>query len=170
MINNLLEYPERNLFRAVTGVTSVFPNAQFGIPVSGTFPTKGTIPRARQMTGTLVTAGVYVRGTGTFFERDFKIGDFVYNNDKAVRKIVSIESDILMTLEATFTADVTVAVNALKCEPQIFKVIQVESLGTVAAEVQEAPLGVSSRFISWGAPIAYDASTANAQICFTVSK
>lgn len=171
MINNLLEYPEHNLFRAVTGATSVFPNAIKGIPVSmAPFPTKGTLPLARTMTGTLLTAGVIVRGTGTLFEDEFKPGDFVYNNDKAVRKILSIQSNIMMTLEATFTVDVIVAIAALKCEAQVFKVMQIESVGTAAAELQEAPFPIGSRVITWGAPIAYDASATNAQLAITISK
>ncbi len=168
MVNNLLEYPEHNVFRAVTGATSVFPNGAKGIPVSGSFPTKGTIPIARPMTGTILTTGVNVRGTGTFFEREFKPGDFVYNNDKAVRKVMTIESDTVMTLEAAFTTDISVAVTALKCEPQIFKVVQVENSSTNAAELQEAPFAAGSRVILWGAPIAYDALTGT--LAFTVSK
>lgn len=168
MYNNLLEYPENNVFRAVTGATSVFPNGAKGVPTSASFPTTGTIPIARSMTGTILTTGVNVRGTGTTFEKDFKIGDFLFNNVKAVRKIVAIESDTVMTLEAAFTSDIAVAIAALKCEPQIFKMIQIENTGAGAAEVQEAPFAPGSRIITYGAPIAYDASAGT--LAFTVSR
>lgn len=170
MQNNLLEYPENNMFRAVTGVTSVFPNGAKGIPTSATFPVKGTVPIARSMPGTILTTGVSVRGTGTTFESaaSFKIGDFLYNNDKSVRKIVSIESDTLMTLEAPFPTDIAVAIAPLKCEPQTFKIIQIENTGAGSAEVQEAPFAANSRIVCYGAPIAYDAAAGT--LAFTVSR
>jgi hypothetical protein len=168
MINNLLEYPEYNVFRAVTGSTSVFPNGATGTPTSASFPTKGTIPIARTMTGTIATTDNIVRGTSTLFESEFKIGDFLYNGDKSVRKITKILSDTLMELEAEFVADLAGGTAALKCEPQIFKVIQVENSSANAAELQEAPFAAGSRVILWGAPIAYDALTGT--LAFTVSK
>jgi hypothetical protein len=120
------------------------------------------------MTGTISTTGNVVRGTSTLFENEFKVGDFLYNGDKAVRKITKILSNILMELEATFVADLAGGTVARKCEPQVYKVIQVENSSANAAELQEAPFAAGSRVILWGAPIAYDALTGT--LAFTVSK
>lgn len=169
MINNMLEYPEHGLYRAVTGSATVFPIGEDGVPTTiATFPVKGTIPIARIMTGTISSTGVSVRGTGTLFESQVKIGDYLYDADASVRKIKSIETDTLLTLEAAFPADV-VGITVRKCEPQTFKVIQAENTSTdTAAELQEAPFAAGSRIISWGSPIAYDATAG--VIAFTVSK
>jgi hypothetical protein len=167
MITNLLEYPEYAVYRAVTGQASVFPRALDGVPTAVTFPVKGTIPLAHTNTGTISSTGVEVRGTGTAFETELRIDDYLYDNDNSVRRIIKIESDTKLVLNAAFPANVT-GIAVLSCARQEFKVIQVENSSENVAELQEAPFAANSRVILWGAPIAYDALTG--QISFTVSK
>ena len=170
MVKESLWHAERGRYRAVTGANSLFPNED-GVPTSyAPFPTKGTIPVAKTKTGTIQSTGVNVRGTGTLFRSEIEEGDYLYNGDAAVRKVLHIISDTLLVLEKGFASDVA-ALTALKvCKPQWAKEIDAKSTGTAAAILQETPFRVNDEDLCGGAPLAYDASATNAEISFSIAK
>lgn len=174
MINETLWHDEKQVFNAVTGQQSNFPQGDGTIDV-GTFPTKGTIPIAQVKTGTITTDsnngdGRDVLGVGTkFIEEGLKVGDYLYDGDAAVRRIDSIASNTSLRLSQAFPSDLT-ADDVLYCERQVFKMIIVESTGSAAAELQESLFAVGRRVVHGGAPIAYDASMSDAQISVFVSQ
>lgn len=168
MINETLWHDERAIFNAVTGQSSNFPQGD-GTVTEDTFPAKGTIPLARTMTGTIESDGVNVLGTGTLFETELAVGDYLYDDDGAVRQIKHIESETKLTLRQAFPSDVS-GIDVLYCQRQRFKMVTIESTGTVAAILQEAPFAVGRRIVTGGAPFTYDASDSNAQISFVVNE
>jgi hypothetical protein len=169
MINETLHHDERSVFRAVTGQTSTFPQADGSI-ARDTFPTKGTVPMARTFAGKIDSDGRMVRGTDTKFETGgIKIGDYLYDGDAAVRKITRIISETLLEVEFDFPSDIANG-DVLICERQTFKMIIAESTGTADAVLQEAPFRVGGRVVHGGAPLAYDASASDAEISFSVSQ
>lgn len=169
MINERKWHAEEAIYRAVTGSNANFPDGD-GTFTNGTFPTKGTIPKAVTKTGTIKSTGDRVRGTGTNFLSDVNVGDFIYDEDAAVRKVKSIESATMLTLESGFPSDLSSATDFHVCEKQYFVFVYAKSVGTADAELQEAPFIVNDTHVSGGAPLAYDASMANAKISFECHK
>ena len=168
MINETVAHDERGVYRAVTGQTSHFPKAD-GTLDTFQFPQRGTVPMARTFPGTIESDGKYVRGTDTEFTKGIKVGDYLYDDAAAVRMIRHIISDTLLELDDGFPVDVN-GIDVLVCERQTFKMIIAESTGTGEAILQEAIFPVGSRVVHGGAPIAYDATSSNGQICFSVSQ
>lgn len=152
--------------RIVTGTTH---------PYLGAIPTKGTIPLYEVLTGTIVTdnagtsAGVIVLGTGTLFTTQLAPGDFLYDNDAAVRKIRYIFSDTMLELEEKFPASVS-AIAVMRPKRNYYKEVLAYSSGSADAEVQEAEFTVDKYLLFEGAPVAYDASASNAEIQFSCRK
>lgn len=168
MINETKFHAETATFRAVTGGAYNFPDA-YGVIKAGTaFQTKGSIPQATAQSGTIISQGKNVRGTGTEFTK-LNLGDFLYQKD-VVRQITEIISDTLLVLKEAFPTDITVAVTPLVCKPQIFKKITAKSThaSTAATALQESPFRVGDEFISGGAPLSYDATAG--EISFIVNK
>jgi len=166
MINQNLVNNEVKVERITTGTTH---------PYLGAIPTKGTIPLAETQTGTITTdnagasAGLIVLGSGTIFLTEVYPGDFIYDNDTAIRKVVAVFSDTMLELEEKFPASVSAL--ALKVPKRsYYKAITARSSGTVDAELQESSFVIGSSTVTGGSPLAYDASAANAEIEFTCSK
>jgi hypothetical protein len=169
MFNERVWHPEEAVYRAVTGESSNFPNGD-GTFTIGTFPTKGTIPKAVTKTGTFKSTGANVRGSGTLFTKQCRVGDYLYNNDAEVRRIKEVISDDMLILDSAFGADISSATAVKVCEKQYFVAVYAKSIGTANAELQETVFAVSETFFSGGAPIAYDASATDAQIAFECHK
>lgn len=152
--------------RIVTGTTH---------PYLGAIPTKGTIPLAETLTGTIVTdnsgstAGVIVLGTGTLFLTQLSVGDFLYDNLKSIRKIKAIFSDTMLEIEEKFPASVS-AIAVLRPKNQYYKEILATSSGTADAELMEGNFPDTAKYIGYGSPLSYDASVSNAQITFDCVK
>jgi len=166
MINQNLVNNEVKVERIVTGTTH---------PYLGAIPAKGTIPLAETQTGTITTdnagasAGLIVLGSGTIFLTEVYPGDFIYDNDNSIRKVVAVFSDTMLELEEKFPASVSAI--ALKVPKRsYYKAITARSSGTVDAELQESPFEVGASVVTGGSPLVYDCSTANTQIEFTCSK
>ncbi|MGL6268055.1 MAG: hypothetical protein ACRC2O_09010 [Chitinophagaceae bacterium] len=166
MINQNLTNNEVKVERLTTGTTH---------PYLGAIPTKGTIPLPKTLTGTITTdnagtsAGLIVIGVGTIFFTEVYPGDFIYDNDAAVRKVKAVFSNTMLQLEEKFPASVSGI--ALKVPKRsYYKSITSRSSGTVDAELQEATFAFGSSTVTGGSPLAYDASTLNSEIEFTCSK
>jgi hypothetical protein len=174
MVQETIAHPEQGKYRAVTGEDCTFPNAD-GVPTEyAPFPEKGTIPVAKQRTGTISGEddSTYIRGTSTLFTKQIQEGDFIYSSagDGSLRKVKHIISDTLLILDAPFPTDVT-GINLMVCKPQfVQKASYAKSTGTVDAVLNEAPFIVGDVDFGGGSPLAYNASTADAQISFSISK
>lgn len=178
MFNELKWYDEKGTYRAVTGGAFNFPQSDGtilkgdGTPSGGQFPTKGTIPIARQYTGTITTNGVKAR-FASMSAADFaklKKGDYLYDGDviRQIKDVLAPES-FLVELEQAFPSDLNAA-DILHCERQFFKAIYARSThaSDAATALQEAPFAVGDNFLNGGAPIAYDATAG--EISFTCNK
>jgi hypothetical protein len=161
LINNVVKVE-----RIVTGTTH---------PYLGAIPTKGTIPVAETLTGTITTdnagstGGVIVLGTGTLFFTELYVGDFIYNGDAEIRKIKAIFSDTMLEIEEKFPASLSGAA-VKRPKNHYYKTIVATSTGSADAELQEAKLEVDKKFEGMGSPLAYDASAVNAEITFECQK
>jgi hypothetical protein len=163
-----------NISNLVHKVERIVPGTTH--PYLGSIPSKGTIPLAETLTGTIETdssvgdtEGLIVLGTGTIFLTELNIGDFLYDGDAAIRKILYIFSDTMLQIEEKFPADLS-ADPVLRPKNQFYKQIIAKSTGTVDAELQEAVFRVGEDVVLGGSPVAYDCSTANTLIEFTCSK
>jgi len=144
-------------------------------PYLGAIPAKGTIPLPETLTGTITTdnagasAGVTVLGVGTIFLTEIYPGDFIYNNDAEVRKVLYVFSDTMLQLEEKFPASVS-GIALKRPKNQYYKKIIARSSGTVDAELQESNFELGQTLENGGSPLAYDCTTANTQIEFTCTK
>jgi len=152
--------------RIVTGTTH---------PYLGAIPSKGTIPLAETLTGTISTdnagtsEGVIVIGVGTIFLTELAPGDFLYDGDAAIRKIRYIFSDTMLELEEKFPASVT-AIDLMRPKNQYYKEILATSSGTADAELMEANFPDTAKYVGYGSPLSYDASAGSSQITFDCVK
>lgn len=158
MFNETLYHPEFATFRAATGGAYNLIGA-YGVIVKGSnFPAKGAIPIPTGKTGTIISTGIGVRGTGTKFNQEMKPGDYLYHKD-VVRRIDYIVSDTLMFLTQAFPSDITVAEIPRYCENQMYKAVYAKNVNaSTIATFQEAPLSPSNTFLNGGSVISYDAS------------
>jgi len=163
MINQNLVNNDFKVERITTGTTH---------PYLGAIPAKGTIPLAETKTGTITTdnagtsAGLIVLGVGTLFLTEIFPGDFLYDNDAAIRKVRYVFSDTLLELEEAFPASVS-GIAVKRPKNQYYKEVLVYNTGA-AAEVQESPIEDGERLILGGSPIAYDGT--GSQLQFTCTK
>lgn len=156
-------------FRATSGGAYNIPGAYGIINRGSAFPTKGAIPVPTGKSGTIISTGVNVRGTGTLFLSELKQDDYLYHKD-VVRRIKYITSDTLLVLAEAFPSDITVGETPLNCEAQYFVNIDWKnSHATTTAVLQEAPVGPGTFGRNAGAPISYDAS-GGGTLEFTVQK
>ena len=66
-------------------------------------------------TGIFTTVATAVTGVSSLFLTEFAVGDVLYSSSNTeARRITTIASDLAMTLDSVFTADVTVAENVQK--------------------------------------------------------
>lgn len=159
MFNETIFHPEFATFRAATGGAYNLIGA-YGVMTKGTnFPNKGAIPIPTGKSGTILTTGKAVRGTGTLFTKEMRPNDYLYHKD-VVRRIDYIVSDTLMFMTQAFPSDITVAEIPLYCESQMYKAIYAKNTNTSTVAVfQEAPLAMANTFLNGGAVISYDASS-----------
>lgn len=162
-----------NISNLVHKVERIVPGTTH--PYLGAIPTKGTIPLAETLTGTISTdnagtsAGLIVLGTDTIFLTELNVGDFLYDGDAAIRKILYIFSDTMLQIEEKFPADLSDD-DVLRPKNQFYKQIIAKSTGTVDAELQEAVFRVGEDVVLGGSPVAYDCSVGSTLIEFTCSK
>lgn len=159
MFNETIAHPEVQVLRARTGGAYRIKGSG-GAYVSGSnFPTKGSIPVATSKTGTILSTGRNVRGTGTQFINEIRSGDFIYAKD-VVRRVVSVDSNTALTLDDAFPTDIAVPVTPLVCQSQLYKAIYAKNTHTsVDAILQEAQIAPGNTFLCGGSPISYDASS-----------
>lgn len=150
-------------------------------PVLGTIPNKGCLPIPIQGTGTITTVnadtsgGKMVTGTGTAFitgiEPIPQVGDYLASDaaGSTVRRIMRIDSDTRITLEAKFVTQLTAA-NLYIVRKSTYKMIYAKSTGTADAVLQEQPFIVAETFMNGGSPVSYDASAANNKISFQLDE
>ncbi len=69
--------------------------------------TNTTLPLPVSISGTFVTSGTTVTGTGTKFTSECVVGDWIFNAATyEVRRIDFIVSDTLLAIESAFTSDI----------------------------------------------------------------
>ncbi len=167
MFNETMWHAEKQVFRAVTGGAYNIP-FQYGQIIAGsTFPTVGTIPISDPVTGTVISQGRAIRGTGTLFTTELSIDDHIHAKNVG-RKIDHIVSDTLLFVVEQFPTDISVATAIRACHPQTYKSIYAKSTGVANATLQEAPFDPNDTFLNGGAPISYDATAG--EISFQVSR
>lgn len=159
---------ETHTFRVQTGGAYNIIGA-YGQMVSGSsFPTKGAIPIPTGKSGTIISTGKRVRGTGTLFTRELVAGDFLYHKE-VVRRIDFIESDTMLTLTQAFPTDIASAEIPLLCPQQQYTSIYAKNTATSGdAKIQESPITPSNTFLNQGSPVSYDATAGELE--FTVTK
>lgn len=158
MFNETLYHPEFATFRAATGGAYNLIGA-YGIMAKGTsFPAKGAIPIPTGKSGTIISTGKGVRGTGTLFTKQMKPGDYLYHKE-VVRRIDYIVSDTLMFMTQGFPSDITVGEIPLLCDNQMYKAVYAKNTHASADAIfQEAPISPANTFLNGGAVISYDAT------------
>lgn len=155
MINTNLGNNNAKVERIVTGETH---------PYLGLIPAVGTIPLLTDLTGTITTdnagasAGLTVLGSGTIFLTEVFPGDFIYNDDGAIRKVRYVFSDTMLELEEAFPASVS-AIALQVSKLSYYNTVLVENTGASDGILQEAGFASGSKsVIEGGAPISYDAT------------
>lgn len=178
LLNETIFHDEKGTYRARAGGAFNFPmgdgslrRGDGGVGSGQTFPVAGTIPIARQVSGTLSTSGTEVRGS-TDFSTTIKQGDWLYNGGAGgvhqVREIAMVDGKI-MKLKQAFSTDIVSSI-ILVCARQDLKKIVVENVhASTNAILQEALFGFGKRFENGGAPITYD-QTGGGTLEFTVHK
>jgi hypothetical protein len=166
--NQFIAHAETNLFRAVTGGAYRLRGA-YGFIVYGTnFPRVGTIPLSTPVPGTIISQGVNVRGTSTFFLRDVREGYYIHAKN-VVRKVMHVISDTLLVLEGGFPTDIASPGEGLRiCRPQAYNSVYAKSTGDADPTLQEAPFRENDTHFDGGAPFSYDATTG--EISFEVTE
>jgi hypothetical protein len=168
MFNQNQWHAEKQTFRAMTGGAYKLLGP-YGTIIQGTnFPAKGTIPMSCPKAGTIISTGLYVRGTGTTFKTDVQEEDYIHANN-VIRKVRHVISDTLLQLEQAFPSDISTAHGLWICRPQVYNSIYAKSTGDAdATALQEVPFAQNDTLVNGGAPISFDATAG--QIDFTLSQ
>ena len=158
MFNQTIAHAEVEVLRARTGGAYRMKNSG-GAYISGlSLPAKGSMPAAIGKTGTILSTGTQVRGTSTLFKNEIYAGDFLYAKD-VVRRVVSVDSNTMLTIEDAFPTDIAVAVIPMICKAQMYVAIYAKNTHASGdAIIQEAPIAAANTFLNGGSPISYDAS------------
>lgn len=108
-----------NLPNIVDPETTTISNA------SGVFPNNAT-----ELTGTLASSGTTVTGTGTAFETELQVGDYIYDDttNTELRRVICIYSDTKLELAAAFTTDLT-GETCDKIEP-LYQAVEIMNSGS----------------------------------------
>lgn len=128
------------------------------------FPTKGTIPAGRTLTGTFSSVGKIVTGTGTLFETELAgMRGWLYSTtDNELRPFFQINGNTNLQLETAFTNDQTDE-PMIVVTPLYTAVSARSSHATVAANLNNRTFAVGSvKNFSFDAgvnPITYDAAS-----------
>ena len=82
-----------------------YKNTKFSV-ITG----KQTVPASTPATGTIVTSGTAVTGTGTKFLSEMMAGSWIYSASQGeVRKVVRVDSDLAAYIDKAFTTDLASA-------------------------------------------------------------
>lgn len=112
---------------------------------------KQTIPASVGCTGTFITQGTGIVGTGTLFFTELPINSYVYDaSSNEIRRVTRVDSNTTAWLTKAFTADLSSAqhqiISASKCTAKqyVFTAVtavgqQVDNTGTL---VDSFPVGV----------------------------
>jgi len=103
--------------------------------------TKTTVPAYATKTGTMVTSGKNVIGTGTLFVSEVRPGDWLVdiNNFDELRKVVSITSNTHMIIDSPFAGDI-LAANPVRTVRSRAKMISLSNTGGSDATVDGVAL------------------------------
>lgn len=78
-----------------------YKNTKFSV-ITG----KQTVPESTSATGTIVTSGITVTGTGTKFLSQMMAGSWIYSSTLGeVRKVVRVDSDLVAYIDKAFGAN-----------------------------------------------------------------
>lgn len=142
-----------------------FITGQFG------FPTQGTLPTARVLTGTYSSVDVVVTGASSLFTTEIVEGDWLYsvaNNE--LKRVQGIATNTDLILEEAFSANVT-AETVQTCRT-LYRTISISITGSATAKINSRPWTAnevnSINAENSIAPITYEATGASAQITFDV--
>lgn len=166
MFNQNQWHAEKATYRAVTGGAYRLLGPYGRIVEGSSFPSVGTIPIAETKQGTIISDGIYVRGTDTKFTADVQEEDFIFAQG-VVRKVRYVITDTLLELEGGFPADISVGIALQICKPQVYNSILAKNTGNGPATVQGAPYSAGETYFQGGAPISYDAGSGTLE--FTLS-
>lgn len=128
------------------------------------FPTKGTLPKGRTLTGTYSSAGKIVTGTGTLFTTELQgMKGYLYSTtDNELRSFFQINGDTNLYLEQAFTNDQT-AQAMIVCTPLYRGIAAKSSHATIASNFNNRTFPAGSvKNINFDAgvnPITYDAAS-----------
>lgn len=128
------------------------------------FPTKGTIPTGRTLTGTFSSVGVIVTGTDTLFTTELagKKGWLYSTTDNELRPFFQINGDTNLQLETAFTSNQTDE-PLIVCHPLYMAVAARSSHATVAANLNNRTFAAGSvKNLGFDAginPVTYDAAS-----------
>lgn len=103
--------------------------------------TKTTVPAYLTKTGTIVTSGKNVVGTGTLFVSEVRPGDWIadINNFDELRKVKSITDNTHLTIDSPFAGDI-LAANPLRTIKSRAKLVSLSNTGGSDATVDGTPL------------------------------
>lgn len=128
------------------------------------FPTKGTLPKGRTLTGTWGSAGLIVTGVGTLFTTELGGGKYyLYSTtDNELRSFFQINGDLNLVLDKAFTNDQT-GQTMIVCAPLYQSIAAKSTHATIAANLNNRTFSAGSvKNINFPAginPITYDAAS-----------
>lgn len=137
------------------------------------FPTKGSLPQGRTLTGTFSSVGTVVTGTGTLFETELGgIQGWLYSTaDNELRRFTKINGNTNLILDEAFTYN-QVNQPMVVCTPLYRSIGARSSHSTNAAQLNNRTFSAgqskSYNFPGGIDPITYDAASgaATGQITF----
>jgi hypothetical protein len=129
----------------------------------GGFPTKGTLPKGRPLTGTFSSVGTIVTGTGTLFTTELAgMQGWLYSTtDNELRMFTQINGDTNLVLDRAFTNNQT-AQAVIVCTPLYMSIGAKSSHATVAANLNNKTFSAGSTKsynFAVNNPITYDAAS-----------
>jgi hypothetical protein len=128
------------------------------------FPTKGTLPTGRTLTGTFSSVGTIVTGTGTLFTTELAgaRGWLYSTTDNELRAFFQINGDTNLILERAFSSDQTDE-DMIVCMPLYTAIGAKSSHASIAANLDNRTFSVGSveNISNDGGinPITYDAAS-----------
>lgn len=145
---------------------SINKQATIKIEITGqnSFPTKGTLPTGRTLTGTFSSVGNIVTGTGTLFTTELAgMQGWLYSTtDNELRMFTQINGDTNLYLDKPFTSNQTDE-PMIVCTPLYMSIAAKSSHATVAANLDNRTFAAGSvtnlNFDAGVNPITYDAAS-----------
>jgi hypothetical protein len=140
-------------------------NIQIEITGQNGFPSKGTLPKGRTLTGTFSSIGNIVTGTGTLFTKELAgVRGWLYSTtDNELRPFFQINGDTNLRLETPFTNNQTNQ-PVVVCMPLYKSIAAKSSHATNASQINGRIFTAGSiknfNFDAGINPITYDAASA----------